>query len=559
MKATFPGSAAPETPWKSLFWKTALLASGTGIATWLLFAWMVSPTLSGQLPPLPEKLPTDSPVLYSLLQSADSQARQTPIQAASAGRLGMIYHANQFYSQAEAIYRLSAQWAPTDYRWPYCLALLKEETGLEMEVPAWLEKSVQLNARYYPALQKLADIAYKQDRLEDAERYYRQSAEAGGKDSACQAIAGLSRVAARRKGWDKVVSYLAPISRENPQLRTFHQWLQEAYAQLGQKEKAEEESRILLEPTLIVIPLVKDPLSEELLGYSCSATRLLKEAGLKSRFRQPDEAIRVARQAVEVEPGDPDAHHFLARTLLEAHGSDPNAVEEALGHLREGLRRRPEALLPLWYFASFFFQQDKTTSAVEQLKSLLAAGTNRPESYYYLGLVADRLGDKEEAMTRYQDALHHDPENAEACHKLGLLLVTRGNLAEAIRYFQQAVRWKPMFTLARCNLGIALEQQGKTAQAITQFEEAIRSKPNDAISHQYLAIALLKSGKTDTATRHFREAVRFSPDDAEAHYGLGCALMMQKQLKEAEAEFRQVLRLQPDHPEAGKRLTELGP
>jgi cytochrome c-type biogenesis protein CcmH/NrfG len=133
-----------------------------------------------------------------------------------------------------------------------------------------------------------------------------------------------------------------------------------------------------------------------------------------SRFGHPDQAIRIARRAVEIEPGDADCRHFLARTLLKTHGDDPEAVNGALAQLREGLRLRPADVTPLWYFASSFFEQDKTDAAVEQLHALLAANADREDAHYYLGLVADRQGRKDEAITEYRAALKTDPKNAEA-------------------------------------------------------------------------------------------------------------------------------------------------
>lgn len=541
---------------KAWSWKMTLLAGVVGFVTWLVLSILVPLRPPKDFPGLPD-LQSRNEALRSLLGAADAQARSHPNSAEDIGRLGMAYHANQFYGQAEAVYQIALRLARGDYRWYYCLALVKEESGREREVHQLLQKTVELKRDYYPALQKMADIYYKQDKLDEAVRYYELSVGAGGNNSSLQAIFGLGRIAARRKEWNKVVEYLAPLSRDYPHTRPPHQLLLDAYEALGQADKAAEERRHLLGSTLIAIPLLKDPLNEELIGLCCSSTRLLKEAGLFSRFRKPDEAIQVARRAVGVEPGDADAHHFLARTLLEAHGADPEAVSEALAHLKEGLRLRPDDLLPLWYFATFFFKQDKSDTAVEQLHTMLMANSDRAEAHYYLGLVADHQGRTEEAAAKYRDALKDDPGNAEACHKLGLILVTEGKLGEAIEYFQKAVRLKPTLNLARSNLGVALERLGKTSRAIEQFEEALRLKPTDATTHMYLAIALMKSGNPEAAAQHFRETIHITPGNAEAHYGLGCALAMQRKAAEAAQEFQQALRLQPDHQEARKQLQNL--
>jgi len=546
-------SGRPSAP---RLWKLALLACVLGSATWLISSFLISRSLPADFPKLPDPQ-LQNAALRRLLAEADGAARKRPDSAADIGRLGMVYHANQFYDQAEDSYRIASRLEPSDYRWTYCQALVKEETGQEKEVHELLQKAVRLKPDYFPALQKLGEIYYKQDRMDQAAHYYELSAGAAGKDASLQAVFGLGRIAARRKDWNKVVEYVAPLSHEYPHIRPPHQLLLDAYEATGQNDRAAEERRHLLEPNLIVIPLLKDPLGEELLGLSCSSTRLLKEAGLYSRFRQPDEAIRVARRAAEVAPEDADAHHFLARTLLEAHGADSAAVDDALSHLSSGLRLRPDDLLPLWYFATIFFRQAKSAAAVEQLRTLLAQSGDRAEAHYYIGLVAERQGRVEEAVAQYQEALKSDPGSAEAYHKLGLILVTKGRFDQAIVYFQKAIRLKPMFILARCNLGVALEVQGKTGQAIAQFEEALRIKPNDATTQRYLAIALMRSGKTAEAADHFRETIRFAPDDAEAHYGLGCALAMRGRIEEGSQELREALRLRPDYMEARNQLQQL--
>lgn len=534
----------------------ACLALGMGLATWVLLTSPVFHRLPEDYPYLPD-LQNRNRVLVDLLGSADRKAREKPGSADHTGHLGMAYHANQFFQPAEAAYRIARRLAPADYRWPYLLAVLKEETGEEKEILTLLQQTLQCKADYYPALQKMADICYKQDRMKEAVGLYEQSARYGGKESDLQARTGLGRIAARQKEWQRVVDIVEPLTLEYAYVRTPHQLLLDAYRALGKNDAAEAEADTLLEPTLIVLPLLKDPLVEELNRLTCSSTRLLKEAGLASRFRRPEDAIRWARRAVEVEQGDADAHHFLARVLLEAHGAAPNEVQEALYHLERGLQLRPEDRLPLWYFASFFFRQKKTDEAVRQLQDLLRKQPESAETHYYLGLVADRRGYAQEAMGHYRQALARDPQNAEALHKLGLACISAGNREEGIAWLQRAVQIKPTFTVALCNLGVALDQAGRTAQAIVQFRQALLSKPNDALSHQYLAIALMRVQKIDEATRHFREAIRFDPEEAEAHYGLACALALQNRREESLAEFHRTLQLNPDHPDAARQLSEL--
>jgi len=549
-------SAGETRTRRAWLWQTALLAMALGFGTWLLLTLLIPVKLPGDFPVIPD-LKSSNPALVKLLTSTDAQARAHPNSAREVGRLGMVYHANQYYLQAESAYKIASRLDPKDYRWVYYQVLMKEENGQEKPEFDPLQRTVQLRPDYLPALQKLGDIYFKQDNLDEAARYYDRIVKFAGASPPPQALFGLGRIAAWGKDWHKVIEHLAPVSREYPRFRPPHQLLVDAYEALGQEENATEERWVLLETNLTPIPTIADPLSDELTSLCCSSTRLLKEAGLLARFGNPERAIQVARRAVEVEPDDADAHHFISRTLLESRGTDPEAVDEALAQLSEGLRLRPDDQLPLMYAAAFFFKHNKTEAATEKLRSMLARNTNNAEAHYYLGLIADRRGRTQEAIAQYEEALRGDPNYAEACHRLGLARVTEGKLDRAIAYFQKAVRLKPMLIQARCNLGVALEQQGKLSQAMEQYREALRLKPNDGPSHMFLAILLLRSGKLEEATAHFRDAVRITPGDAEARYGLGCALAGQGKIREAAEELREALRLRPNYAEAANQLQRL--
>ena len=579
-----------ERPDKAWLWKTAALAGCLGLGTWLLLSFMMPRAVPEDFPKLPD-MQAQNAELRGLLGDADAEARRHPGTPSAAGRLGMIYHSNQFYGQAESAYRIASRLAPGDYRWTYCRALMQEENGQETALLDLLKETVEQRHDFTPALQKLADLFFKQDRLEEAAKYYERGIRAAGQGSSLQAAFGLGRVAARREDWARVIEILAPLAREYPQVRPPHQLLADAYEALGQPEKAAEERTNLIRSGLIVVPPIKDPLSDELLELCCTSTRLLKQAEFLGRFGYSEQQLQLARRAVRVQPDDPDAQHFLSRTLLKTQGADPKAVDEALFHLNEGLRLRPDDFRPAFAVADIFFSQNKTDAAIEQLRALLARDSASAEACYYLGVATESQGKLSEAVEHYRDALKKNPEYAEPCLKLGVILAGQGKIDQAIEQFEKAVHLKPTFDLAFYNLGLALAQQGKLdqalesfqkvivlkpgfapayhrmglvleqrgriADAIAQYAEAVRLEPSDGDAHLTLGLALAQTGKLGEAEQHIREALRITPGDADAHCGLGSVLLGQGKVAEAAEEFRQTLRLQPDHPEARRQLQKL--
>jgi len=541
---------------KSWLWKTAILAGALGLGTWLLLSVLVPVKLPEDFPKPPD-LREQNAELSSLLNGADAAARKRPGSADDIGRLAMIYHSNQFYSQAASAYQIAARLAPDEYRWPYCQALMQEENGEEQALFRLLQQTIRLKPDYLPALVKLGDLSFKQDRLEEARRYYDSSITRAIGGFPLQARFGLGRIAARQQDWKRVVELMEPLTREYPQIRPPRQLLADAYEALGQADKAAEELKHFQRPNLTVVPPVDDPLSVEILSLCCSSTRLLKQAGYLSRFSFSEEVLRLSRRAVEVEPMDADARHFLAIALFNVKGTDPGAVEEALAQLREGLRLRPGDPHPLVLAGEIFFRQKKTDRQVEQMRFLLAQNAGSAEAHYYLGLAAERLGNKNDAAAQYRAAVKTNPDYAEPNYRLGLLLAQEGKHDEAIGFFQKAVRIKPAYTRARFNLAAALEQNGRTAEAVAQYTEVLRLDANDFEAHMNLGLVLGKLGRLEEVRRHFGEAVRIRPDDPQSHYALGIALAGLKKNAEAVEEFRQALKLKPDYAEALRQLQQL--
>jgi tetratricopeptide (TPR) repeat protein len=536
--------------------KLAGLAAALGIGTWLLLRILLPVRLPEDFPTLPD-LRTVNPGLRALLQDADREARRRPGSAEAVGKLGMAYHANLFLEQAAGAYRIAARLAPNDYRWAYCQAFLQEENGNEQEQVKFLQQTVRLKPDHVPALLRLADGEFKRDRLDEAARYYERAASAPDGHSSLQAAFGLGRVAARRQEWNQVIERVAPLTRTYPYLQPPYELLQEAYEALGQADKAAEARESITFSRSKVVPPPQDPLNDQLIALSYNSTRLLKQAGLLSRFGYPDQAIQVARRAAEADTKDPDIRNFIARTLLAAYPNKPEAIDEALTQLGECLRLRPEDVSPLWMFANDFFDTPKTAAAVERLGALVRPYANRADAHLYLGLLADARGDAGEAVSQFQAALKNDPNNSGIYDKLGVILDRGAKLDGAIAYFQKSVQLNPVNTTARLNLGVALLQRGNDGQGLKELGEVLRLKPDYAAAHFSMGFAFLYSKRIDEAIGKFREGLRYKPDDPEAHYGLGSALSMQHRREEAAAELREALRLRPNYPEAQALLSQL--
>jgi tetratricopeptide (TPR) repeat protein len=171
-----------------------------------------------------------------------------------------------------------------------------------------------------------------------------------------------------------------------------------------------------------------------------------------------------------------------------------------------------------------------------------------------LGLAHEALGQWQEAVTNYHQALRLKPDFAAAYFNLANARRMQGDLDEAIGHYQQALRLQPAYAEAHNNLALAFDGKGMVERAISQYRQALRLKPDFAEAHNNLGSALEGQGNIPQAAIHFQEALRLRPDFAEAHSNLGNALHRQGQLAEAMAHFQTALRIRPQFAEARSNL-----
>jgi tetratricopeptide (TPR) repeat protein len=189
-------------------------------------------------------------------------------------------------------------------------------------------------------------------------------------------------------------------------------------------------------------------------------------------------------------------------------------------------------------------------SALSICQDTIAKCPENARVYCGLGDALADLGQVEDSIAAYENALRISPNFADAHANLGAILMDiPGRLPEAIDQFRLAVRSKPDHAKAHFYLGIAWSNTpGRLADGIAEFQEALRIKPNSADINYALGISLLKMpGQLPDAIAHFEAALRIKPDMAEAHYGLGMAFLdVPDRLPDAIAEFETTLRLNPD-------------
>jgi tetratricopeptide (TPR) repeat protein len=235
----------------------------------------------------------------------------------------------------------------------------------------------------------------------------------------------------------------------------------------------------------------------------------------------------------------------------------------------------------------------KEPSAAPTTQPLAADQVRQAENLFQLGLVAAEQGQVDEAMLRFVEALHLNPQHPQARGALGALLEERGRyqeaaehlrqdlenhpknyrshyylglcyskrfeLSEAIEHYRAAAELAPEFIPARYNLALALTYLGQKDDAIDEFEKILDILPRlsnadrgtyEARTQNGLADALYRHGKPDEARAHAEAALKADPNLVEPHLLLGEIALAQQRTDEARQHCEKALALNPQDERA---------
>ena len=121
------------------------------------------------------------------------------------------------------------------------------------------------------------------------------------------------------------------------------------------------------------------------------------------------------------------------------------------------------------------------------------------DSLYRSGLDSLWLGNYDNAVGYFENAVNKDPKRADAWVQVGYCKVKQGKNQEAISAYQQAIQLQPNSADIYNKLGDAYYYAGKLAEAIESYSEAARIEPTNAEVYYNLALAYFESGNQNRA------------------------------------------------------------
>lgn len=323
------------------------------------------------------------------------------------------------------------------------------------------------------------------------------------------------------------------------------------------------------------------------------------------------ECIQHSKQAIEVEPGNPEAYYVAGTAYYRKAGHEERvswsapdkesaldafraSLKESASHLEEALKisevfPRAAALL-----AYVHMDEHKMEQAVSEITRVIECSDSDGVILRQASWIYSKAGDfaKAEECIRKSIAIETSP------HKLGALAwilqhsnkideayqtyeesyrlakskytkalsaanmasldVSAGNYDLAIEHAEAAIRFNPNHSHGYCNLAQAHLMKGDSPHLIVNLcIEGLRAHRDHVCFHRMLAEAYYRLEQYDQALEEAGVAIELEPQHAERWLLRAKILMKLGQYDEARQDVMTALDLEPGNADAKARLTEI--
>jgi eukaryotic-like serine/threonine-protein kinase len=271
--------------------------------------------------------------------------------------------------------------------------------------------------------------------------------------------------------------------------------------------------------------------------------------GLAYRQLRLTEAVNELREAIQLKPGNYQAHVSLAQ-VYAAQGQ----VAAARAEFTKAIKLAPELAYLYRTRADFAWQHRNWPAArkdlVEAIRREPEGSQAAAEDQVKLGQLLQREGEYEAAARAYEAALRGRPDLAGTLRLRAVAMLELHKYEEAARSLDRylaaadAGRERPTLAEAYRLRGLTRTQLGRYEGALHDYTRALELEP-DSATRTYRGWIYLVQGAPKLALSDFEEALRLDPSEVDAYNGRGNARVKGGQVLEGVEDAEEAVRRGP--------------
>jgi tetratricopeptide (TPR) repeat protein len=172
------------------------------------------------------------------------------------------------------------------------------------------------------------------------------------------------------------------------------------------------------------------------------------------------------------------------------------------------------------------------------------------EAWLNLGVARQKVGENEDAVFAYHQALRLRPNAYQPHLNLGILRQSLGDLSNAADSYQAVLRTSPRVEVALWNLALIRERDGKSDEAEQLYRLLLEVNPAMVDARFRLGYLLLQRDSFKDAAETFAGCLEKRRNWTEARINLAIANYRLNNLSEALSEFESIVAMDPRNAEA---------
>jgi len=276
--------------------------------------------------------------------------------------------------------------------------------------------------------------------------------------------------------------------------------------------------------------------------YKDSAEANYAVAVMALQARETKVASERARKASEIEPDWVKPQLLYARAMLQG-GDEEGAIDYVSRLVGDDPDPDPEARLEL---AIMLLSVGRDDDALSQVNQILLEQPSRSDALRLMAIINFRLERLDAARADFQDLLETGHYTMDALYYLGRIADRNSELEQAIRYYSQVTRGSNAIISQRRAAGI-MAQMGEEEEALEHLSGFAGINPNFAVDMLQAQAQLLSSiERYPEALEYYDKVVAYRPDSQGAHLGKAELLLLMGRLDDAIDLYRKTVKRWPD-------------
>jgi len=173
-----------------------------------------------------------------------------------------------------------------------------------------------------------------------------------------------------------------------------------------------------------------------------------------------------------------------------------------------------------------------------KFKAASEADEQLAEAEYDLGVLAERQGKTQEAVSHYRDALSRRPTLRQAAENLGVIAQNSGDEKKAVEIYTDILTNYPEDAGSRARLGEIYRRKGDNDKAMQLAKEALFRDPKTLQAYKTMMAVHYDNKQYSMARLIALRASRLEANDPEILYILGLINLAEKEPAKARVNFK---------------------